>query len=273
MGIVNVTPDSFSDGGEFMSIDSAVTRALSMIADGADIIDIGGESSRPGAESISAKEEMQRILPVIEGIRRESDITISIDTTKSIVAGESLNSGADIINDISAGVFDAEMIPLVARSDAGYIIMHMRGAPQTMQDNPEYQDVVSEVCNFLQERYQCCISAGVNPDKLMIDPGIGFGKTAAHNLELLRNLDVLAKLEAPVLVGVSRKAFVGALGGSAGDAKNPRNRLGASLAAAMYAVEQGASVVRVHDVRETTQALNIMQALRGSDSSRKEALP
>ncbi len=272
MGIVNVTPDSFSDGGEFIAIETAVEHALSMVADGADIIDIGGESSRPGAQTISLEEELQRVIPVVEALRKESNITISIDTTKSIVASESLNCGADIINDISAGLFDPQMIPVVAEQGAGYIIMHMRGTPQTMQSDLVYDDVVTEISQFLQKRYIHCLDVGIKSDRLLVDPGIGFGKTASQNLELLKNLSAITKIGAPVLVGVSRKSFIPLFASNTLNTSIPKNRLGGSLAAALFAIEQGASVIRVHDVLESAQALQVLQSLRGKLPSRKEAL-
>ena len=257
MGVLNVTPDSFSDGGEFFSVDSAVTRALEMITEGADMIDIGGESSRPGADSVSADEEIARVIPVIERIRTKSKIPLSVDTTKSPVAEKALNCGADFINDISAGLFDKEMIPLVAEKGAGYIIMHMRGAPQTMQDSPRYDDVVNEVAEFLADRLEVCEKAGITRERLLIDPGIGFGKTVAHNLALMSNIDELTSLGVPVVIGTSRKSFIEKVAGES----TPQNRHGGSLASAVYAVERGASVVRVHDVAETKQALKVLSAL------------
>ncbi len=269
MGIINVTPDSFSDGGEFIAIEKAVAHALTMIADGADIIDIGGESSRPGAQPVSLEEELHRVIPVVEAIRKKSSIPISVDTTKAIVAREALNGGADIINDISAGLFDPEIIPVVAKHGAGYIIMHMQGTPQTMQDNPVYDDVVLEVGSFLQSRHRFCIDAGIEHNKLIIDPGIGFGKTPKHNLELLKNISSLATIGAPILVGVSRKTLIAALDDNADTAKD---RLGGSLAAALFAIEQGASIIRVHDVLESAQALKTLLALLEESTSKKEAI-
>ncbi len=268
MGILNVTPDSFSDGGKFSPPESALAQALKMIADGADIIDIGGESTRPGAEAVSTDEELTRVIPVIKLIRAESKITISIDTTKAIVAEQALACGADIVNDISAGLFDEKMIPLVAKSQAGYIVMHMLKTPQTMQKKPQYTDVVEEVSQFLYERRELCLAEGIKRELLMLDPGIGFGKTTEHNIELLTNLAALTELGSPVLVGASRKAFIGTL-----STKAPRaeNRLGGSLAAALFAVEHGASVVRVHDVFETAQALEIMVGLHTATPFGKEA--
>jgi len=262
MGILNVTPDSFSDGGEFFSVDSAVSHALKMSADGADIIDIGGESSRPGAKPVSADEELARVIPVIERIRNSSDIPISVDTTKAYVAEKALDCGADIINDISAGLFDKHMIPLVAERNAGYILMHMRGEPATMQENPEYDDVVDEVADFLADRVEECVNAGVAPERLLIDPGIGFGKTVEHNLALLANIDELTSIGAPVVIGASRKSFIAQVAGNSATQDKPQNRLGGSLASALYAVEHGASVVRVHDVAETRQALDILLAIQ-----------
>jgi len=257
MGVLNVTPDSFSDGGEFLSVDSAVSHAQKMIAVGADMLDIGGESSRPGAGKVSDEEEAARVIPVIERIRAESDIPLSVDTTKSSVAEKALACGADFVNDISAGLFDEAMIPLVAEKNAGYILMHMRGTPQTMQKNPEYDDVVNEVAEFLVDRIEFCIEAGIKRERLLIDPGIGFGKTVEHNLALLTNIDELTSIGVPVVIGTSRKSFIEKIAGEA----PPHNRLGGSLASAVYAVEHGASVVRVHDVAETKQALEVLHSI------------
>lgn len=260
MGVLNVTPDSFSDGGIYLSADAAHTRALEMIAEGAALIDIGGESSRPGAEPVSEAEELGRVIPVVERLRSESDIIISVDTTKSSVARTALESGADMINDISAGLNDEEMIPLVAARGAGYVLMHMKGTPQTMQARPEYTDVVGEVCDFLGQRLQVCREAGIAPDRLVVDPGIGFGKTLKHNLALLNHFERFVELDCLLMIGASRKSFVSALsGGAAAD------RLGGSLASALEAVRRGAKIVRAHDVAQTVQALRVQQAIRMSN--------
>ncbi len=260
MGVLNVTPDSFSDGGIYLSAEAAHARALEMIAEGAALIDIGGESSRPGAEPVSEAEELSRVLPVIERLRSESDIIISVDTTKSSVARAALDSGADMINDISAGLGNEDMIPLVAAQAAGYVLMHMKGTPQTMQARPEYIDVVGEVCDFLGRRLQVCREAGIDPERLVVDPGIGFGKTLKHNLALLNHFERFIELDCPVMIGASRKSFVSKLSGGA-----TADRLGGSLASALEAVRRGAKIVRAHDVAQTVQALRVQQAIRTSN--------
>ncbi|HAF70698.1 MAG: Dihydropteroate synthase [Acetothermia bacterium 64_32] len=257
MGILNVTPDSFSDGGRFLSPDAAVERALVMEGEGADIIDIGGESSRPGAEPVSVEEELGRVLPVLERLRGRLRIPISIDTTKAEVAEAALRAGASIVNDISALRFDPAMAPLVAEFGAGLVLMHMLGTPKTMQQSPHYDDVVREVRGFLAERAQYAQSQGIPREAIAVDPGIGFGKTVEHNLELLRRLPELVELGFPVLVGPSRKSFIGAI------LDLPvEERLEGTLAACAVAVVRGADILRVHDVRQVRRAADLAWHLR-----------
>ena len=257
MGIVNVTPDSFSDGGKFLDPDHAVAHGVELAAEGADIIDVGGESTRPGARAVSDREEMERVLPVIRGLRRGLSVPISIDTYKAEVARAALAEGADVVNDISALRFDPEMILLVAAEKAPVILMHMQGTPRTMQQNPIYGDVVAEVRDFLGSRAEAAAAAGVDRARIVIDPGIGFGKTVDHNLALLRGIPDLVSLGYPVLVGPSRKTFIGKLLDAA-----PEERLEGSLAAAVAAALAGASMLRVHDVKEASRAIKIADAIR-----------
>ncbi len=256
MGVLNVTPDSFSDGGRYLDREKAVAHAVEMVSAGADIIDIGGESSRPGAARISAKEEMDRILPVVAETVRQVSALVSVDTTKAEVARKALEAGAHIVNDISALRWDAEMPEVVRESGAGTVLMHMQGTPETMQQAPRYDDVVTEVRGFLQERITFCGRNGIAFENIAIDPGIGFGKELEHNLDLLRQLHLLAELGRPVIVGVSRKSLLGLLTGRPVD-----QRLAGSLAAASYAVMHGAHILRVHDVAETRDALRVIEAL------------
>jgi dihydropteroate synthase len=257
MGVLNVTPDSFSDGGAFLNPDAAADRALAMEREGADIIDIGGESSRPGAEPVPLEEELRRVLPVLERLRGRLRIPISIDTTKAEVAEAALQAGAEIVNDISALRFDPRMGEVVARSGAGLVLMHMRGTPKTMQQDPTYADVVAEVRDFLAQRVEHAVSLGIDRELIAIDPGIGFGKTVEHNLELLRRLPELCELGHPVLVGPSRKSFIGAV------LDLPvEERLEGTLAACAVAVVRGADIVRVHDVRAVRRAVDLAVRLR-----------
>lgn len=247
MGILNVTPDSFSDGGAYVSVDAAVSRALVMRDEGASIIDIGGESTRPGAQAVSADEECARVVPVIAALHeRDPQLCISIDTSKASVAHAALEAGASIVNDVCAGR-DPEMFGVVAQAGAQYIAMHMQGAPRTMQDAPVYDDVVREVCDFFEERVASIRQAGIVPESIMLDPGIGFGKTLEHNLELLAATERLAAIGYPVVIGVSRKSLIGQLC----DEAAIDQRLEGSLALAAYTVARGARVLRVHDVAET----------------------
>lgn len=254
MAIVNVTPDSFSDGGRYLEPAVAVEQALRMVEEGADLIDIGGESTRPGAMVVSAREEADRILPVVEGIRRHSSVPISIDTTKAAVAREALAAGADVINDISAGAMDADMLALAAGEQVPYIAMHMQGTPQTMQTNPGYNDVLAEVCSFLHERARQCEAMGIR--QVILDPGIGFGKTLRHNLTLLAGVDRVVGLGRPVLLGVSRKSFIGAITGA-----DVHRRLGGSIAASVLALRQGVRMFRTHDVADSRNALDVAAAI------------
>jgi dihydropteroate synthase len=257
MGILNVTPDSFYDGGRREDPGQAIAAGLAMVNCGADILDLGGESTRPGAQPVSADEELARVLPVLRGLRREMTIPISIDTYKSTVAQTALDAGADIVNDISALRFDPAMIALVARERVPLVLMHMQGTPRTMQTEPRYGDVVVEVRDFLAAQARQAIAGGVSPSDLIIDPGIGFGKNLEHNLQLLRNIPALTALGYPVLLGASRKAFVGRILNAA-----TADRLEGSVAVAVAAVLGGATLVRVHDVKETVRATRIADALR-----------
>jgi len=257
MGILNVTPDSFSDGGKYFSKDRAIERVMKMIKEGADIIDVGGESTRPGSLPVRAEEEMERVIPVIKAIIKEKKIPLSIDTTKAVVAEEAMKAGASIINDISALTADTGMVAVAKKYRAGLILMHMKGTPQTMQDNPVYKDVVREVGIYLKKRMKDLKEAGLDLNVMAIDPGIGFGKTLEHNLLLLNGISNFAKTGRPVVVGVSRKSFIGKVTGA-----GVNERLGGSIAAMLYVVERGASVVRVHDIKESRQALDIYQALK-----------
>jgi dihydropteroate synthase len=257
MGIINVTPDSFYDGGRRLDADRAIADGLGLIEAGADIIDIGGESTRPGARPVSAEEELERVLPVIRGLRHVAKVPISIDTYKSRVAREALDEGADIVNDVSALRFDDEMAALAAAERVPVVLMHMLGTPRTMQTEPRYDNVLREVIDFLAERIQFAARAGIERQNIIVDPGIGFGKTLDHNLALLRGLPAFAALGQPLLVGASRKAFIGRILGTEAD-----ERLEGSLAAAVAAVMGGAEIVRVHDVKETQRAIRVADAIR-----------
>lgn len=263
MGVVNVTPDSFSDGGQFLSVQAAVDHGMRLLEQGADSLDIGGESTRPGAEPLSAQAEMDRVLPVIEALRQSTARPISIDTLKAKVACAAVQAGATIWNDVTAlrGSEDAALV--AAELGVPVVLMHMQGEPGTMQLAPHYEDVVAEVCAFLSERADAAMAAGVARDAISLDPGIGFGKTLTHNLTLLAHLDQIMALGFPVLLGVSRKRFVQALDPTATE---PTDRLGGSLAAALAGALAGVDVIRVHDVRETVQALKVWQAIEAARS-------
>jgi dihydropteroate synthase len=256
MGILNLTPDSFSDGGHFNEPDAAIARAREMQRDGADIIDIGGESTRPGARPVPAQLECERILPVIEALSAESDVLISVDTMKAEVAGRALAAGAHIVNDVSATTCDADMVALIAEHDAGVVLMHMQGTPGSMQDKPHYEDVVDDVRRFLLERAEILVAAGVGVEQIVIDPGVGFGKTLEHNLALLNGLTRLSQDPFPLLVGLSRKRWIGELTG-----REVQDRLAGSLAGAMVCAQRGAKIVRVHDVVETHDAFSVIEAM------------
>jgi dihydropteroate synthase len=256
IGVVNVTPDSFFDGGLYFEPARAIERALALAAEGADIIDIGGESTRPGSSPIPAKEEKKRILPVIEVLKQKKEVLISVDTSKAEVAESALAAGADIINDISAGRFDPRMLPLIARSGAGLILMHMKGTPRTMQIAPYYEDVVGEVKEFLRNRLEAAESCGVPRENIILDPGIGFGKTLEHNLTLLNNLSLLAELGRPLLVGVSRKSFLGKI-----LKLEAPDRLEGTIAASIVSILRGADLLRVHDVEPMKRAVAVAEAI------------
>ena len=257
MGIVNVTPDSFSDGGQHATSEAAVAHALSLVAEGADILDIGGESTRPGAPAVSESEELARVIPVIEELAGKTETALSIDTQKPVVAEAAISAGAVIVNDIAANRTEPQMWKIVAATRAGYVAMHMQGTPQTMQDRPEYTEVVAEVRAFFEERLERFKKAGLNAEQVMFDPGIGFGKTVEHNLALLTGLERFTNMKRPLLVGASRKSFIGRLTEAAVE-----DRLAGSLACACRAAEAGAAVLRVHDVKETNQALQTWNAIR-----------
>jgi dihydropteroate synthase len=256
MGVLNVTPDSFSDGGEHLEPDVAVSAARRMFQDGAAIVDIGGESTRPGSDGVSVDEELRRVLPVLE--RLQGEVPVSIDTAKGEVARRALELGAELVNDVTAFRSDPALAEICAEHDAYVCLMHMQGEPRTMQLEPRYDDVAGEVTAFLEERMAFAVEHGVREDRICLDPGIGFGKTVEHNVELLRRLDVLLGLGRPILIGFSRKSSLGRL---AGDPQATTGPLGASVAAAVAAYERGATILRVHDVREHVDALAVARAL------------
>jgi dihydropteroate synthase len=258
MGIVNVTPDSFSDGGRFFDFDAALAHAHRLIAEGADILDVGGESTRPGAEPVSESDEVARVVPLIAAIRAESGVAISVDTMKPGVAAAACAAGATMWNDVTALGFAPESLDLAAELGCEVVLMHMQGEPRTMQAAPRYDDVLAEVSGYLLSRAEAAMAAGVAREKIWLDPGLGFGKTASHTLALIRRLDRLAALGFPVLVGASRKS---AIAGIARDRSGPDARLGGSIAVALAAARAGAAAVRVHDVAETVQALAVARAI------------
>ena len=257
MGILNVTPDSFSDGGQFNAPDAAVARAFEMVEQGADILDIGGESTRPGAAYVDVADEIARTAPVIAAIRAQSDVPISIDTRKAAVAEAALAAGASLVNDVSALTHDPDLAAVVARAGVPVCLMHAQGDPKTMQDNPQYTDVVSNVYGYLEERVNAAIKAGISADQIMVDPGIGFGKTLDHNLELLRRISAFHGLGCPILLGASRKRFIGTLTGT----DEAQDRVHGSVAIAVHSAAQGVQVLRVHDIPPTQQALQLASYL------------
>ena len=257
MGVLNVTPDSFSDGGDFIDQEAAVARGLEMLRNGADVIDVGGESTRPGAAPVEAAEELRRVLPVIKTLREHTGARISIDTFKPEVARAAVEAGADIWNDVMA-LREPGAIETAAELGVPVILMHMAGTPATMQGAPQYRDVVNEVCDFLTDRADIAMAGGVDAGSIWLDPGIGFGKSLDHNLALMRDLDQVIALGYPVLFGASRKRFIAAIDEGAAETE----RLGGSLAAALRAAQAGASMVRVHDIRMTLQALKVQAAIR-----------
>ncbi len=261
MGILNVTPDSFSDGGRFTRFDSALKQVEQMLDNGVDIIDIGGESTRPGAGAVSVQDEIVRVIPLLKAIKSRFDINVSIDTSKAAVMCEAITYGADMINDVRAlqneGCLDA-----VAQSDIAVCLMHMQGMPRTMQKDPQYEDVIDDILEFFRQRIRCCERSGINKERLVLDPGFGFGKSLAHNYEVLAKFARFKILDLPLLAGVSRKSMIGNLLN-----RDVSERLAGSLAAAIIAVQQGANIIRVHDVQESVDAIKILNAVL--DSSNK----
>lgn len=256
MGVVNVTPDSFSDGGLYLEKKKAVQRALELVGEGADIVDVGGESTRPGSDPIPAKEEIRRLIPVISSVREKTDVLISVDTTKSEVAEAALDAGASIINDISSLRVDPEMASLVVQRDAPVILMHMKGTPKTMQINPSYTDLLEEVKSFLRERIEVALASGFKKEKIIIDPGIGFGKRYEDNLTLINNLLVFEDLDRPILVGPSRKSFIGKILNLP-----PLERIEGTIASSIISIIRGAHILRVHDVAPVKRALLVAEAI------------
>jgi dihydropteroate synthase len=257
MGVLNVTPDSFSDGGKYATHEAAIARGLQLIDDGADALDIGGESTRPGAYPVDPDEQIRRVVPVIAALAGRSDVVISIDTTSAKVAQAALEAGASLINDISGASHDPNMLALAAHRLTPIVLMHMQGKPLTMQDNPRYADVVAEVSDFLLQRRDVALAAGIESHRILFDPGIGFGKTDAHSLALLRHTDRLAALGQPLLVGVSRKGFIGRIAGE----KVPSDRLFGTAAANAWCAAHGAAMLRVHDVAQMKKVLRIIAAI------------
>lgn len=261
MGILNVTPDSFSDGGLFAEVEAAVEHAKNMVAQGADIIDVGGESSRPGADTVSVEAEKDRVLPVIERLVETVEVPISIDTYKSSVARDALNMGACIVNDITALRGDPDMAPVVAEAGAPVILMHMKGTPKDMQIDPHYDSLISEITSFLRTRIQAAIDAGIPQDQIIIDPGIGFGKKVEHNLEIIRRLREFRSLGKPILIGTSRKSFIGKVLGLSTD-----DRLEGTAASIAVAIANGVDIVRIHDVKEVARVVRMTDAIvRGGE--------
>lgn len=261
MGILNVTPDSFSDGGRHDSSDAALARARTMEEEGASILDIGGESTRPGAAPVPAEEQLRRVMPVVQALAGQTSCLLSIDTRSAAVADQALAAGAHIVNDVSALTHDPDLASVAAAHGVGVVLMHMQGTPETMQREPRYRDVVDDVVAYLEERLAVCLGAGIDSGHIALDPGVGFGKTVEQNLALLRGLPRLAALGCPVLIGLSRKSFLGAL-----VAREPEARLAAGLGAQAFAVLRGAHILRVHDVKETCDAMRIVDILDGTDS-------
>jgi dihydropteroate synthase len=262
MGIVNVTPDSFSDGASYPSVDDAVKHAIQMVADGADLLDVGGESTRPGSEAVPADEEQRRVVPVIQRITHElPDTPVSVDTRKADVARAALDAGATVVNDISAGA-DPAMFEVVRDSGAGMILMHMKGEPKTMQEDPTYYDVVAEVRGFLGDRVEAAVAAGIDHEHLCVDPGIGFGKNLQHNLALLHDIGAFHHLEVAVLVGPSRKRFIGTLTGTEVD-----DRIEGTAGVVAWCAACGVDVVRVHDVKEMTRVVRVVDAIARASSA------
>jgi len=261
MGIVNVTPDSFSDGGETTNAELAIRRAILLSEEGADILDVGGESTRPGAKPVSTDTELSRVIPVIEALAKRG-LCVSVDTRKAHVMKVAIEAGAKIVNDVTALEGDLQSMEVIAASTASVVLMHMQGQPESMQNSPNYKDVVAEVQDYLLSRIQACQKAGVDQNRIALDPGIGFGKTYQHNLTLIKNLSSLSSLGSPLVLGVSRKSFIGKISNE----NDPKKRLAGSLSAGLAGLAQGASILRVHNVWETRQAVDVWQAIEESSN-------
>ncbi len=257
MGVVNVTPDSFSDGGEFSKPHAALAQAQRLVEAGADIIDIGGQSTRPGAAQISVEEELERVLSVIEVLRKEIAVPISVDTTRAVVAASAVTVGADIVNDISGGTFDPQMLTRVAELDVPIVLMHLRGTPETMQQMTDYDNLLGEIYQFLEQQIESATSSGINPSKIIIDPGIGFAKNQQQNLEILRNIGFFKTLNCPILVGVSRKSFIGRIL----DKPDPKDRVWGTAAACCAAISTGVDILRVHDVAQMRDVCRVADTI------------
>ena len=255
MGILNTTPDSFSDGGSYTQLESALAQVERMIVDGASIIDIGGESTRPGAEDVSEEDELARVIPVLIAIKQRFDVLVSIDTSKAAVMIAAIAAGADMINDVAA-LQNQGCLAAVAQSDVPVCLMHMQGLPRTMQNNPSYDHVINDIVAFFQQRIEACVSAGITRERIILDPGFGFGKTLEQNFHLLANLSKFSQLKLPLLIGISRKSMIGNLLN-----RDVKQRLAGSLSAAIIAAQQGANIIRVHDVEATVDALTVLQAV------------
>ncbi|AFZ44339.1 Dihydropteroate synthase [Halothece sp. PCC 7418] len=257
MGVLNITPDSFSDGGDYNNLEEAFQRAAALVEAGADILDVGGQSTRPGAKQISPEEELERVIPIIKRIRKHLNIPISVDTTRAEIAQQAVRAGADIVNDISGGTFDADMLTTVAALEVPIILMHIRGTPETMQQMTDYEDLVGEIMGVLQERLSAAEAAGIARSRLLIDPGIGFGKTAEQNLELLRKLDQFQSLGVPILVGTSRKSFIGKIINQ----DDPKQRVWGTASSCCAAIAQGADLLRVHDLPQMWEVSQVADAI------------
>ncbi len=257
MGVLNVTPDSFSDGGQFNTVETAIAQAQNLVAAGIDILDVGGQSTRPQAIEVPVEAELSRVLPIIKTLRQECQSPISIDTTRAAVAEAAIEAGADLVNDISGGTYDPEMLPTVARLGVPIVLMHLRGTPQTMQKLTDYNDLIGEIYQFLEQRIQAAIAAGIDPAKIAIDPGIGFAKTLSQNLEILRHLQAFCSLGCPVLVGPSRKSFIGRIL----DQPDPKARVWGTAAACCAAIAGGADLIRVHDGPEMRDVCRVADAI------------
>jgi dihydropteroate synthase len=265
MGVINVTPDSFSDGGVYFDKKKAIERGLELVTQGADILDVGGESTRPGSDAVSQEEELQRIIPVISELRKKTNVLISVDTTKSAVAEEALDAGADIINDISAFRFDDRMPLIATETGAPVILMHMKGVPKTMQTSPYYEDLFQEIRCFLEERIATAEAYGIKRENIIVDPGIGFGKSLEHNLSIINNLNFLEKLDRPILVGISRKSFIGKILNLP-----PQDRLEGNIASAVLSVLRGAHILRVHEVEPIKRAITVAEAIIKEEKDREK---